>query len=199
VANRKPATAVKRQASHATRIAGMTDAAYMPFEPDRVCQFLTGTRMDCRGRGLAKWLKAAMLLFVRNAYPDVQRVITENASSNAGMPAISNRLSIKKHRGGSGYQLERSRLADLPAAEGIAWRQRVSAVPGAGRRGSPEPAPCPTCRADPLTAPVAAGIIACLNIRLPGRRRAASHRFAARRARKRRHGAVRLGAPAAPD
>jgi GNAT superfamily N-acetyltransferase len=101
-------------------IAGMTDVAYMPFEPDRIYQFLTGTRMDCRGRGLAKWLKAAMLLFVRNTYPDVERVITENASSNAGMLAINNRLGFKKHRGGSGYQIERSRLADLLAAEGIA-------------------------------------------------------------------------------
>lgn len=101
-------------------IAGMTDVAYMPFEPDRIHQFLTGTRTDCRGRGVAKWLKAAMLLHVRETYPDVRRVITENATSNAGMLAINNQLGFKQHRGQTGYQIERSRLAEFLAAEGIA-------------------------------------------------------------------------------
>lgn len=92
-------------------IEGMTDVAYMPFEPDRIYQFLTGVRAGSQGRGLGKWLKAAMLLFLREQYPAARWVITENATSNAPMLAINDRLGFKEHMSGSTYQAELAKVA----------------------------------------------------------------------------------------
>ncbi len=92
-------------------IAGMTDVAYLPTEPDRIHQFLTGVRESSRGRGLGKWLKADMLRFVHERYPDARWVITDNATSNAPMLAINRRLGFREYRANSGYQIERNMLA----------------------------------------------------------------------------------------
>jgi len=93
-------------------IAGMTDVMVIPSQPDRVHQRFTGVRPDCRGRGLGKWLKAAMLQYLRRAYPDARWVITGNASSNDPMLAINGQLGFKAYRSGRTFQLGRAALAE---------------------------------------------------------------------------------------
>lgn len=98
--------------------SGMTDVNYLPGQPDRIHQLFTGVDPAYRGRGLGKWLKAAMLLHIRGAYPDVRWIVTGNANSNDPMLAINHRLGFKAHRGESVYQIGRdalvARLAELP-------------------------------------------------------------------------------------
>jgi len=91
-------------------ISGITDMFYAPYNPQMIGQAFTGVRPDERGRGLGKWLKAAMLLHVRELYPDLVRVTTDNAASNAPMLAINKRLGFKQYRAGSDYQISRDRL-----------------------------------------------------------------------------------------
>jgi GNAT superfamily N-acetyltransferase len=91
-------------------ISGITDMNYVPYKPTMVHQGFTGVRTDARGRGLGKWLKAAMLLHVREVYPDLEWVVTENAGSNAPMLAINTRIGFKQYRAGSEYQIMRDRL-----------------------------------------------------------------------------------------
>lgn len=108
-----------RNASHHTyvahepdgSIAGMTDIQYEPVHPDRIYQRFTGVRPDCRGRGLGKWLKAAMLQYIRRTYPEARWVITGNANSNDPMLAINTKLGFKTHRSGRSYQMSRDALA----------------------------------------------------------------------------------------
>jgi len=92
-------------------ISGMTDVQYEPVHADRIYQRFTGVRPDCRGRGLGKWLKAAMLQYIRRTYPDARWVITGNANSNDPMLAINRKLGFKTHRGGRSYQMSREALA----------------------------------------------------------------------------------------
>ena len=61
-------------------------------------------------RGLGKWLKAAMLLHVRNLYPKVEVVVTENAGSNAPMLAINTKIGFRQYRAGAEYQITREKL-----------------------------------------------------------------------------------------
>jgi len=49
---------------------------YAPYKPQFIEQGFTGVRPDARGRGLGKWLKAAMLLHVREIYPGLKTVVT---------------------------------------------------------------------------------------------------------------------------
>jgi GNAT superfamily N-acetyltransferase len=80
--------------------------------PQFIDQGFTGVRADARGRGLGKWLKAAMLLHVREIYPGLQTVITGNASSNGPMLAINKAMGFKQHRAGNEYQISLKKLRE---------------------------------------------------------------------------------------
>lgn len=99
-------------------ISGITDVSYLPGQPDRIHQQFTGVDPDHRGRGLGKWLKAAMLLHIRDAYPDVRWIITGNANSNDPMLAINHRLGFTAYQGNSVYQIGRDALVARLAADG---------------------------------------------------------------------------------
>ena len=73
-------------------ISGITRMNYAPYKPEFIEQGFTGVRADARGRGLGKWLKAAMLLQVREIYPQLRTVAAGNASSNVPMLAINKKM-----------------------------------------------------------------------------------------------------------
>jgi mycothiol synthase len=91
-------------------ISGITDMNYSPHMPTFIHQGFTGVRSDARGRGLGKWLKAAMLLHVHAIYPEVEWALTQNAGSNEPMLAINRKMGFRKHRASSEYQITRDRL-----------------------------------------------------------------------------------------
>ncbi|MFQ5837150.1 MAG: GNAT family N-acetyltransferase [Thermoplasmata archaeon] len=81
-------------------ISGLTEMGYFPDKETFIHQYMTGVREKYRGRGLGKWLKAAMLLRVREEFPQVKVVVTGNATSNAAMLSINERLGFKPHKEG---------------------------------------------------------------------------------------------------
>lgn len=92
-------------------ISGITDTRWAPYSAAIIHQGFTGVRPEARGRGIGKWIKAAMLLRMRELYPDARWVSTENAGSNAPMLAINKKLGFKEYRAGSEYQITRDKLA----------------------------------------------------------------------------------------
>ena len=93
------------------KISGMTEIFYDPREGYRMYQGLTGVRPEYRGRGLGKWLKALMIVHIRDKYPEVERIITGNAESNEAMLSINERMGFKKYKGGEGYKFQVEELA----------------------------------------------------------------------------------------
>jgi GNAT superfamily N-acetyltransferase len=91
-------------------MSGMTDVLKHPHEPGIVRQMFTGVHPRARGRGMGKWVKAAMLRHVREAYPDTRWISTENAGSNDSMLAINNALGFQLHRVETFYQVDRAML-----------------------------------------------------------------------------------------
>jgi mycothiol synthase len=73
-------------------------------------QQFTGVRPDARGRGLGKWIKAAMLLHMRELYPRAEWVVTENAHSNGPMLKINRTMGFKAYREAIEYQVTRDQL-----------------------------------------------------------------------------------------
>jgi GNAT superfamily N-acetyltransferase len=91
-------------------VSGMTDVLKHPHETGIVRQLFTGVHPRARGRGLGKWVKAAMLQHVRQAFPDTRWISTENAGSNAAMLAINHALGFQLHRVETFYQVGRDTL-----------------------------------------------------------------------------------------
>jgi mycothiol synthase len=95
------------------KISGLTEIIYYPGMPHRVEQELTGVRAEYRGRGLGKWLKADMLLFVRDTLPGVKYINTGNADSNAPMLSINQRMGFKRYQTEICYKFELERLNSM--------------------------------------------------------------------------------------
>jgi mycothiol synthase len=93
-------------------ISGMTDVSWAPYRRTHIEQQFTGVRPDARGRGLGKWIKAAMVLHVRELYPDARWISTGNAGSNAPMLKINRTMGFKPYRTGVDYQVGVARLKE---------------------------------------------------------------------------------------
>jgi GNAT superfamily N-acetyltransferase len=92
-------------------LSGMTSVTWSVHMPAAVQQQFTGVRPDARGRGLGKWIKAAMLRRVHELYPEARWISTYNATSNDPMLAINHALGFRRHRVGAEYQISRDDLA----------------------------------------------------------------------------------------
>jgi len=91
-------------------ISSMTDVEWAPYSRTHIQQEFTGVLPSARGRGIGKWIKAAMLLHVRALYPDAEWVVTGNAHSNAPMLKINRDLGFKPYRTAVEYQMTREEL-----------------------------------------------------------------------------------------
>ena len=74
---------------------GGTEVTFEPWDATVALQQNTAIGEAHRGRGLAKWVKASMLDRIRRERPEVERLRTSNAFSNAPMLAINNMLGFK--------------------------------------------------------------------------------------------------------
>lgn len=77
------------------RFAGYTNVAYKHLQPEMVEQWDTGVDPAHRNLGLGRWVKAAMAFELRRTYPEVRRIDTENAGSNAPMLSINIEMGFK--------------------------------------------------------------------------------------------------------
>jgi len=91
-------------------ISGMTDITWAPYRRTLIYQMFTGVRPDARGRGLGKWIKAAMVLHIRELYPEVRVIVTENAHSNGPMLKINRTMGFQPYRTAVEYQMTREQL-----------------------------------------------------------------------------------------
>jgi len=79
-------------------ISGLTELLFRPERENMIEQLLTGVKQEYRGRGLGKWLKAIMLKNIKEDFPQVKIVRTDNATTNAPMLSINERLGFKIHK-----------------------------------------------------------------------------------------------------
>lgn len=89
-------TAVTREPNG--EISGLTEVLYRPSKDPLIYQELTGVPEKYRGSGIGKWLKAIMLQEIKKRWPTVTSVVTGNATTNAPMLSINERLGFKVHK-----------------------------------------------------------------------------------------------------
>jgi GNAT superfamily N-acetyltransferase len=76
-------------------LVGLSELIYQRLHPAQAYQANTGVLPDHREKGLGRWLKAAMLVELREAYPEIERIDTDNAGSNEPMLNINVALGFK--------------------------------------------------------------------------------------------------------
>lgn len=93
-------------------IVAVTDVAWAPFQADHLHQFNTAVHPRARGLGLGKWVKARMLQVARDrlASKGLRWVVTTNATSNAAMLSINERLGFRPHLISGTYQADRAQI-----------------------------------------------------------------------------------------
>ncbi len=101
------------------KLSGMTDFHYNQAKPTYASVRLTGVRREYQGRGLGKWLKAAMMLDVRQRYPGVKYVDTDNFNNNDPMLSINDRMGFKLFEQYIFYKIRTHELAARIASGGI--------------------------------------------------------------------------------
>lgn len=93
------------------RFAGFTEVFWNPNRPLVVGQGGTGVFPEFRGRGLGRWMKAAMLDRVLKERPEAQFVRTGNADSNAAMLGINQALGFRPFQSHCVWQVETEKAA----------------------------------------------------------------------------------------
>jgi GNAT superfamily N-acetyltransferase len=87
-------------------IAGWTEVFWTPAKPDLLEQSGTAVFERYQNLGLGRWLKAAMLEEVLRERPQVARVQTGNATSNAPMLAINRELGFEPYISRMHWQIQ---------------------------------------------------------------------------------------------
>ncbi len=95
------------------RITGATEMAMWAEQPEHAWQWLTAVHRSVQGNGIGRWIKAAMLIHLRDNYPRVRWIYTGNAASNAPMLKINTDLGFRTYRTTSNYQMP---MAEFEAA-----------------------------------------------------------------------------------
>jgi len=97
-------TIISREANGT--ISGLTETFYYPDRATLLIQGLTGVKEEYRGRGLGKWLKAEMVSYARERFPDVRLIATDFALTNDPMIAINRRLGFKFYKKYNEYKFK---------------------------------------------------------------------------------------------
>ncbi len=99
-------------------MVAITELMSSEHEPEALDQELTAVHPRARGRGLAKLLKARLLLDLHERLPEARFVRTYNAGSNEAMWGINRAMGFERYREYISYQVPvetlRSRLPPHP-------------------------------------------------------------------------------------
>lgn len=94
------------------RFVGYTETVWTANRPEVLSQEMTGVFPEFRGRGLGRWMKAAMLDKVLRERPQVKYIRTGNADSNAAMLKINNELGFTPYMASCLWQVSLERVQD---------------------------------------------------------------------------------------
>ncbi|MEP7199813.1 MAG: GNAT family N-acetyltransferase, partial [Chloroflexota bacterium] len=100
------------------KFAGFSDVYWHANRPEILQQGNTGVLPQYRNKGLGRWLKAAMIEKVLRERPQVKRIRTGNADSNAPMLKINYELGFKPYISQTVWQVETEQVLAYLASGG---------------------------------------------------------------------------------
>lgn len=97
-------------------LVGFSELIYRPSDPTNLQTTLTMVHRDHRGHALGKWAKAAVILAGLERWPDGERILTENAKSNAAMLGINDAIGFEPKGSLIGYEATTATIGDYLGA-----------------------------------------------------------------------------------
>ena len=94
------------------KFAGYTETVWNANRPEILRQDMTGVFPEYRGKGLGRWLKAAMLTHMLTVRPQIKFVRTQNADTNAAMLHINNEMGFKPYMTSILWQIDISQVLE---------------------------------------------------------------------------------------
>jgi len=88
------------------QLVGFTEVFMNPSRPGILNQGITGVLPEFRKQGLGSWLKAEMIQRIRQDWPQVEVIRTNNANSNAPMLKINEAMGFKPYLANAVWQVE---------------------------------------------------------------------------------------------
>ena len=92
-------------------LAGITEVTWEPDNPQILEQDQTVVFPQYRGKGIGRWLKAAMLKKILTDSPQVKFIRTENVDTNQAMLNINDQLGFKPYLSECLWQIETEKVA----------------------------------------------------------------------------------------
>jgi RimJ/RimL family protein N-acetyltransferase len=96
-------------------LAGMTRVVIDPLRPDWAFQQLTAVRREHRGHRLGLRVKVAMMDWLAKDEPQLQHIITGNASTNSHMVGVNVELGYRVHGRWPSWQLDVTKALEAAA------------------------------------------------------------------------------------
>ena len=94
-------------------ISGLTEIFHNKEYKIEIEQELTGVLEPYRGRGLGKLLKAEMLFYIKENYPETEFIQTGNNDKNKPMLSINQRMGFKRHKDETFFEFNIEKLEGL--------------------------------------------------------------------------------------
>lgn len=89
--------------------------AYYPKKPIFLHQWETSVAPNFRGSRIGKWLKAELLWYMVERFPEAKILVTGSANSNAAMLSINKRIGFKHYKSEVEYKFTIKDLAKAPS------------------------------------------------------------------------------------
>jgi GNAT superfamily N-acetyltransferase len=91
---------------------GFTHVVYTGFNEKMLNQDDTGVLKEHRNKGLGRWMKAAMIQLIRKELPQIEKIRSENATSNDPMLKINFAMGFKPVYSESYWQIKTDRVKE---------------------------------------------------------------------------------------
>ena len=96
--------------NEANQLVAKTNVSIDRNDPQEMAQYMTGVKKEYRGRGLSKWLKAAMFKKLVADFPKLEKINTDTHPENHASRELSKQMGFKRTGSKKRFFIDRANI-----------------------------------------------------------------------------------------